>query len=54
MARPLTTAGERTHTICTRLSDGETAQLDTLRGNLSRSEYLRWLLRDATRRQDAT
>lgn len=44
MARPVGAAGKREHVAAVRLSNHEAAYLDTVRGSLSRSEYLRWLV----------
>lgn len=51
MARPLSVPGGRNTVIGTRLSTQEVAFVDSVRGALSRSEYLRWLvLQDRKRR----
>lgn len=43
VARPRSVAPRRT-VVAVRLSAAEVAQVDRLRGQLSRSEWLRWLL----------
>lgn len=42
--RPVGAAGVRDQVVAVRLTGAERAQLDAMRGNLSRSEWLRWLL----------
>lgn len=44
MPRPPSTAGGRPHTVCTKLSDAERAEVDARRGMLNRGEFMRWLL----------
>jgi len=44
VARPRSTSGGRPHTVCTKLSNAEAAELDALRGSLDRAAYLRWLI----------
>lgn len=47
MARPPKVAGGRPHTVSVRLSRDEKAMLDTMRGSLEPSAYLRLLLNRA-------
>lgn len=47
MARPRGTAGGRPVVVGVRLSNEEAADLDSRRGALSRTEFLRWWLLQA-------
>lgn len=44
MGRPRSTAGGRPVVVPVRLSNAEAADLDSARGSLTRSEYLRFVL----------
>lgn len=41
----------RPHVVATRFNDAEIAQLDRMRGSLTRAEWLRWLQLQAVKRQ---
>lgn len=44
VGRPVGAAGIRSRVVTMRLTEGEIAELDAMRGSLARSEWLRWLL----------
>jgi hypothetical protein len=54
MARPPQVAGGRTVVVCVRLSAGEARKFDTIRGQMSRSHYLRYLLFNAIKNKAVT
>lgn len=47
MPQPLSVAGGRPVVVATKLSLHEAQMLDHLRGGLTRSQYVRWLLLEA-------
>jgi hypothetical protein len=43
VGRPRQVAGGRPNVLCSRFSDEELAEIDAVRGALSRAEWLRWV-----------
>lgn len=51
MARPRGSGLGRTVVIAARFSENEASDIDKIRGSLSRSEWLRWLVLKARKEQ---
>lgn len=51
MARAPSVAGVRVEVICSRFTAAEAADIDRLRGSLSRAEWVRWLVLKARKEQ---
>jgi hypothetical protein len=54
MARPPQVAGGRVVVVCVRLSQAEASRFDALRGKMSRSHYLRYLVFAALKKKAVT